>query len=73
MYEPLHVLYPNQTMCRRLRSKGMFIEVDQTDPTVEGGEDGMVWCARTQDCLGPDGSTVDVHNCKPGRGCFETI
>ncbi len=73
MYEPLHTLYPGHSLCRRLRTKGMFIEVEEVDPTVEGTNDGTFWCTHTQNCLGPDGEVADGESCRPGRGCFDKI
>ncbi len=73
MYEPLHVLYPNHPMCRRLRAKSMFIEVDEPDTTVEGTHEGVFWCTHTQNCLGPDGQAADGESCRPSRACFETV
>ena len=59
--------------CRRLRSKGMFIEIERTaaDADVPSMSDGFVWCTHTQNCLGPDGRVADVDTCLPGRRCWE--
>jgi hypothetical protein len=57
-------------VCRRLRSKGMFIEAEP-DPTVPNTSDGFYWCTQTQNCLGPDGGVADKLRCRAGRGCFE--
>ena len=56
--------------CRRLRNKGMFIEVEP-DPHVPNPDDGFCWCTHTLNCLGPDGNPVDKEECKPGRDCYE--
>lgn len=58
--------------CRRLRSKGMFIDAPH-DPTVPNTSDGFFWCSHTLDCLGPDGKVVDRESCRPGRNCFEQL
>jgi hypothetical protein len=71
MYEPLSTYYPNHSLCRRLRAKSMFVEVEEPDPSVEGTYEGLVWCSHTQNCLGPDGQVADGDSCKPGRGCYE--
>ena len=54
--------------CRRLRSKGMYVEAepDETEPG-----DGFCWCTHTMNCLGPDGEVADAESCRPGRSCFE--
>ncbi len=60
-----------QDRCRRLRSKGMFIDVPP-DPTVPNPHDGFFWCTHTMNCLGPDGKVADDQNCRADRGCYET-
>lgn len=59
--------------CRRLRSKGMFLEIEPSaaDPQVPSMSDGFVWCTHTQNCLGPDGRVADAFACMPGRACWE--
>jgi hypothetical protein len=59
-------------VCRLLRSKGMFIEVEP-DPSIPSMESGACWCVHTQNCLGPDGEVATPETCKPGRGCYEGI
>ncbi|RPI24457.1 MAG: hypothetical protein EHM61_17050 [Acidobacteria bacterium] len=59
-------------VCRRLRWKGMFVDVPH-DPTVPSGNDIYCWCSQTMTCLGPDGKVADRDNCRPGRGCHETF
>jgi hypothetical protein len=58
-------------ICRRLRSKGMFIDAEP-DPNIPGTSDGFYWCTHTMNCLGPDGKVADKQQCKSGRGCFES-
>jgi hypothetical protein len=60
-----------RNQCKRLRSKGMFIEAER-DPTVPHGEDGFYWCSHTMNCLGPDGKAVELETCKSKRECFES-
>jgi len=43
--------------CRFLRCKEMFIDT---------GRD-----FHTQNCVGPDGQTVALEDCRPGRTCHE--
>lgn len=62
---------PTREMCKRLRSKGMYIQ-SEPDPTVPSTSDGFYWCTHTMNCLGPDGSVASRDKCRPGRGCFES-
>lgn len=64
---------PSSRPCRRLRSKGMFIEVERRpeDEKLPAMSDGFVWCTHTQNCLGPDGDVADPESCRPGRPCYE--
>lgn len=60
-------------LCRRLRSKGMFIEVERgpEEDWLPSMRAGFVWCAHTQNCLGPDGRVAGSEDCVQGRNCFE--
>ncbi|MGH9340074.1 MAG: hypothetical protein ACRD1R_10925 [Acidobacteriota bacterium] len=62
----------HHSQCRRLRSKGMFIDA-APDPTVPSMSDGFFWCTHTMNCLGPDGKVATVESCKSGRRCFEAL
>jgi hypothetical protein len=57
-------------VCRKLRSKGMFIDVEP-DPSVPSMDSGTFWCVHSMNCLGPDGKVADRESCRPGRPCFE--
>ena len=61
-----------RNVCRRLRSKGMFLEVEP-DPTVPNPSDGFFWCTHTMNCLGPDGDVAEEDRCRAGRGCYERL
>ena len=69
----LETLGSRPALCRRLRSKGMFIEVERSpaDTRMPSMSDGFVWCTYTQNCLGPDGKVAGVETCVAGRGCWE--
>lgn len=69
----LNVLQPGGR-CRRLRAKGMFIEVERGPEAdwLPSMSDGFVWCSHTQNCLGPDGGPAGYEECTPERGCFES-
>jgi hypothetical protein len=59
-----------QNLCRRLRSKGMFVDAEP-DPTVPNMSDGFFWCIQTMTCLGPDGKVAESESCRSGRRCYE--
>lgn len=61
-----------QTLCGRLRNKGMFIEAER-DPSVPPTNDVFYWCTHTQNCLGPDGRVCGLGECGPERECFEAL
>ncbi len=56
--------------CENLRWKGLFVEASAGgDP----GSDAILWCLKTQMCLGPDGKPVDRYECNPARPCFKAL
>jgi hypothetical protein len=59
-------------LCRRLRSKGMFVDAP-VDLSVPNMSDGFRWCTHTMNCLGPDGKIADDEKCRPGRMCYEAV
>jgi hypothetical protein len=61
------------SMCRCLRSKEMYIHVDEPDWDMSSGTSGIFWCIHTQNALGPDGQTAEPANCQPGRTCYESV
>ncbi|MFQ5739092.1 MAG: hypothetical protein ACE5JX_08750 [Acidobacteriota bacterium] len=63
---------PREKRCRRLRSKGMFIDVEP-DPLVPNTSDGFFWCSETLTCLGPDGKPVDEESCHSRRTCHQSF
>ena len=62
----------SRSVCRRLRSKGMFVDVEP-DPTVPDMSSQCWWCTHTMNALGPDGREAEDELCKPGRSCFESF
>jgi hypothetical protein len=66
----LHVMIEKGEVCRCLRAKTMFYQVEGEEPSAEE-TDGPFWCALTQSVLGPDGQVVDAQMCRPGRSCCE--
>lgn len=61
-----------ENVCRRLRWKGMFIDV-APDPTIPNTSDGFFWCTHTMNCLGPDGKVAERDSCREGRRCYEAL
>ena len=47
-----------QELCRRLRTKAMFIDADP-DPGLPNMSDGLFWCTHTFNSLGPDGQAAN--------------
>ena len=67
----LNLLIEQGEVCRCLRAKAMFYEVDEAErPEAENA--APFWCTHTQTILGPDGKVVELGDCRPGRGCCET-
>lgn len=64
---------PAHEACRCLRSKEMYIHVDQPDWHIYNSHSGIFWCIHTQKALGPDGKAAEPEQCKPGRSCYETV
>ena len=56
--------------CDNLRWKGMYVEAEW-DPSVPHSGDGLFWCHKTQQCVGPDGKPVDDYECNPARKCYK--
>ena len=71
-------------LCRRLRSKGMIVNIDEKPEngssqrnylavdTNAMAYDGTVWwCTETSKTIGPDDRPCDSDRCQKGRRCFE--
>jgi hypothetical protein len=48
--------------CRNLRSKSMYYQGED--------DDGLFWCAQTQENTGPDGAPTGKTECCHGRCCY---
>ena len=59
-------------VCRRLRWKGLFVDVH---PRSDGAElsDDYCWCNHTMTCLGPDGKVAEKDACQKSRACHEVF
>jgi hypothetical protein len=66
----LNVLISTGAVCRSMRSKKLFYELD--DEPSDARRAGPFWCARSQAKIGPDGKLVGLQECRPGRSCCQT-
>ncbi|HEV2177966.1 MAG TPA: hypothetical protein VGW33_12325 [Terriglobia bacterium] len=57
--------------CRCLRSKEMYLHVDQLDWKTEGSHSGIYWCLHTQNGVGRDGQVAEPASCQAGRSCYQ--
>jgi hypothetical protein len=61
--EPSEASAPDvQLPCRNLRSRAMYYQGED--------EDGIFWCAQTQENVGPDGASTGKTECCNGRACY---
>jgi len=51
-----------QFPCRNLRGKAMYYQAED--------DDGIFWCAQTQENVGPDGAPTGKTECCTGRACY---
>jgi hypothetical protein len=59
--------------CDFLRWKGLFIEAPWDTSILPHTSDRAFWCLKTQNCLGPDGKTVDDYECNETRNCYKPL
>jgi hypothetical protein len=73
--EPELPIVETASMCRHLRSKGMYVYTDgQDDPAQEGYDNTVYWCLKTMKDYGPDDAPAEGQECRnPGRSCYEPI
>lgn len=62
----------SKSICRRLRNKGMFVDVEP-DTEISNMGNEFCWCTHTMNCLGPDGKVAEIESCQPDRNCFEPL
>lgn len=61
-----------RTRCLNLLTKEAFLGLPEAHERPFPHDEGIFWCDRTSECLGPDGEEVCVQACaKPGRTCYE--
>jgi hypothetical protein len=65
----------NQTFCKHLRTKAMFIGATPEEAFAEKPDDRITschfWCNRTQTVAGLDDQPVHKDTCNSSRSCFE--
>jgi len=66
------VLEDLRVRCVHLTTKEQFVGLPEEHETAFAADDPILWCARSSEALGPDGSEVCYAAChKPGRACYE--
>ena len=62
------------TLCRNLRTKGMFVAgYEGPPPELPFPPDtAAFWCNLSGWAMGDDNRPVNPIRCVPGRGCFES-
>ena len=62
--------YNYEDRCSNLHWKGMYVLSDSIIPPTN---DGLFWCHKTQQCMGPDSKAVDEYECNETRKCFSAL
>ncbi len=58
--------------CLNLVTKESFLGIPEAHEQPFAHDEGIFWCDKTGEVLGPDGSEVCARVCgQPGRGCYE--
>jgi len=61
-----------RTRCLNLLTKESFLGLPEAHEQPFPHDEGIFWCDKTGEVLGPDGSEVCSKACaQPGRACFE--
>ena len=64
----------NESACKHLRTKKLFIPEQATDALAEPTEnepEPFYWCNRTLTAIGVDDQPVHLRLCRRDRCCFE--
>ncbi len=65
----------NESLCKHLRTKKMFIPAQAAEITAEEPEGSTsachYWCNQTMTAIGLDDQPVNRTVCRPNRQCFE--
>jgi hypothetical protein len=64
--KPSELLERFKPACKHLRNKEMYYQPAETE---ENFASGAHWCAKTQECFGPDGEPATAAHCCSGRAC----
>jgi len=63
--------------CRCLRTKADYLPArppgPEAAPAPEADGAAAWWCARTLDCVGPDGGPVSPGECHARRSCHDAL
>ncbi|HMY57276.1 MAG TPA: hypothetical protein PKI49_15105 [Pseudomonadota bacterium] len=64
-------------LCRKLRSKLAFAQVESSDGEHVSAIDALqgtavYWCLSTMECAGPDGGLAHQSVCRSDRGCYKS-
>ena len=60
-----------RTRCLDLQTKEAFLGIPEPHERAFAHDEGIYWCDRTSDVLGPDGEPVCPKACgEPGRACY---
>ena len=60
-----------RTRCIDLLTKEAFLGIPEAHEQAFAHDEGIFWCDRTSESIGPDGEPVCAKVCgKPGRGCY---
>lgn len=58
-------------VCRLLRTKSAFGQVEGEDWREGNDTTAVHWCLATMECFGPDEHHVHAHDCREGRKCYQ--
>ena len=60
-----------RTRCLDLQTKEAFLGIPEAHERAFEHDEGIFWCDRTSEVLGPDDQPVCAKACgKPGRSCY---
>jgi hypothetical protein len=72
---PVHQSTETPKVCKMLRTKRAFgLYEDDDHAPWETGESttAVYWCLGTMQTAGPDDMLVHPHDCREGRGCYQS-
>jgi hypothetical protein len=71
----LRVVGNQVSLCRHLRSAGMYVYTDRQNTAPDADYDETpCWCLKTMMNFGPDDERVSTSDCRDGsRSCYQPI